>query len=187
MPDVSLGVLQRRADAKLDPLLDFKWACTSLPLGHDPTYVEEVDLPFQQISPKEGLFGAGQYTFHPAFQDISAFDITFYEDSQLNTSKWLQTWFERIRRPSDGAYYLPTNYKFDIQLELMDTTGATVGRVTLINVWPTARGNWPLSYSGNDRLKVQQNFSVDRMVFDTGVNSGGIINAIVRLASPYIT
>lgn len=187
MPDVSLDILQRRKDAALDPLLDFKWVCTSLPLGLDPTYVEEIDLPFQQISPKEGLFGAGQYTYHPAFQDISAFDITFYEDSKLSTTSWLLKWFERIRRPSDGAYYLPTNYKFDIQLVLMDTTGATVCEVKLINVWPTARGNWPLSYSGNDRLRVQQNFSVDRSEINIVAGRGGLLNAIVRAAISTIT
>tara|TARA_B100000700_G_scaffold88627_1_gene99925 strand:- start:40815 stop:41372 length:558 start_codon:yes stop_codon:yes gene_type:complete len=180
MPDTSIGILESRKDAKLDPLLDFKWACTSLPLGHDVSYVEEVELPFPQLSPKEGLFGAGQYTYYPAFQDINAFDITFYEDSKLNTTRWLKTWFERIRRPSDGAYYLPTNYKFDIDIALMDTTGQVVGEARLINVWPTSRGTWPLAYSGNDRLKVQQNFSVDNMEFKFNSIGTGVLSGILQ-------
>lgn len=180
MPDTSLGILESRKDSRLDPLLDFKWACTSLPLGHDVSYVEEVELPFPQLSPKEGLFGAGQYTYYPAFQDINAFDITFYEDSKLNTSQWLQKWFERIRRPSDGAYYLPTNYKFDIVVALMDTTGRTVGEAKMINCWPTSRGTWPLAYSGNDRLKVQQNFSVDNMEFKFTDKSVDIVDAFLQ-------
>lgn len=166
MADMSWDVFGRRQAKKLDPLLDFKWACVSLPLGHDPSYVEEVDLPWPSISQKEGLFGAGRYTYDPAFEDISAFDITFYEDSQLTTTKWLRKWFEKIRRPSDGGFYLPGNYKFDIQVELVDTTGATIGTAKLINVWPTSQGNWPLSYSGGDRIKVQQNFSIDNMSID---------------------
>lgn len=165
MADVSWDVFGRRQSKKLDPLLDFKWACTKLPLGLDPSYVEEVDLPWPEISQKEGLFGAGTYTYYPAFEDISAFDITFYEDSQLNTTKWLMNWFERIRNPKNGAYYLPGNYKFDIVVELMDTTGKAIGEARLLNVWPTTKGNWPLSYTGGDRIKVQQNFSVDNLKF----------------------
>ena len=163
--NTNLAILQSRMDSKLDPLMDFRWVCTELPLGHDVTYVEEVELPFPEISPKEGLFGAGQYTYYPAFQDISAFDITFYEDSKMNTSKWLQEWKNLIRRPSDGAYFLPGNYKFDIKVELLDTTGATVGTAVLKSCWPTSRGSWPLTYSGNDRLKIQQNFSIDDLDF----------------------
>lgn len=165
MADMSWDVFAQRQDKKLDPLLEWKWVCTELPLGHDPTYVEEVDLPFPEIQQKEGLFGAGTYTYYPAFEDVSAFDITFYEDSQVNTSKWLKKWFERIRRPSDGAYYLPTNYKFNIKLELKDTSGKTVMYVTLINCWPTSRGNWSLNYTSNERIKVQQNFSIDAVDF----------------------
>jgi len=164
--NTNLSILQARMDASLDPLLDFRWVCTKLPLGHDVTYVEEVDLPFPELSPKEGLFGAGTYTYYPAFEDMSAFDITFYEDSKLNTSKWLSEWTGKIRRRSDGAYFLPDNYKFDITVDLLDTTGAVVGTAVLKGVWPTSRGNWALTYSGGDRLKVQQNFSCDDMEFD---------------------
>lgn len=166
MVDVSFGVFERRKEAKLDPLLSFKWACLSLPLGLDPTYVEEVDLTFPQIQAKEGLFGAGTYTYYPAFEDISAFDITFYEDSKLTTSKWLKQWFDRIRRPRDGAYYLPTHYKFDIKLALLDTSNSLLAEVTMVSVWPTGRGNWPLEYKSGDRLTIQQNFSVDAQSID---------------------
>jgi hypothetical protein len=152
-------------DSKLDPLMDFRWVCTELPLGHDVTYVEEIELPFPEISPKEGLFGAGTYTYYPAFEDISAFDVTFYEDSKLNTSKWLREWQNLIRRPEDGAYFLPGNYKFDIKVDLLDTTGATIGTLVLKGAWPTSRGSWPLAYGGNDRLKIQQNFSCDNLDF----------------------
>lgn len=169
MADVSWDVFGKRQSKNLDPLLDFKWACVSLPLGHDVSYVEEVDLPWPEISPKDGLFGAGTYTYYPSFEDINAFDITFYEDSKLNTTKWLMEWFERIREPKTGAYYLPRNYKFDIVVELMDTTGKTIGVATLQNVWPTSKGNWPLTYTGGERIRVQQNFSIDSLKFDPKV------------------
>lgn len=165
MPDVSLGVFERRKTAKLDPLLAFKWVCVQLPFGHDVTYCEEFGMTFPEVSPKEGLFGAGTYTYYPAFEDISAFDCTFYEDSELNTTKWINDWMLKIRNPDNGAYYLPTNYKFDLVFHLMDTTGKAIGECKMINCWPTGRGNWDLNYTSDDRLRVQQNFSVDSQEF----------------------
>ena len=166
--DVSIQVLQRRMDAALDPLLSFKWVCTELPYGMDPTYVEEVSMPFLTIQPKEGLFGAGTYSYYPGFEDISAFDVTFYEDSVMTTTKWLKEWKERIRRPSDGCYYLPGYYKQNIVVKMMDTTGKVIATVTLKNCWPTGRSNWDLNYTSDGRLTVQQNFSVDDQEVEFG-------------------
>ena len=165
MADTRFAILEARKEASLDPLLAFKWACVALPGDFAVDYVESVDLPFPEIQPKDGLFGAGTYTYYPAFEDISAFDITFYEDSKLSTTKWLKKWFDRIREPNTGAYYLPTHYKQDIVFELMNTRGVTVALVKMGNVWPTGKGNWDLSYTNDDRLTIQQNFSCDYQDF----------------------
>lgn len=166
MPSIGFDVLQRRKDAKLDPMLNFKWICESLPFEHDPTYVESIGLPFPEIQQKEGLFGAGTYTYYPGFETISAFDVTFYEDSELNTALWLNAWRERIRRPEDGAYYLPPNYKRDIDLLLLNTENKTIGRAKLVNVWPTTISQWELSYDSGERIQTQANFSCDRIRFN---------------------
>lgn len=161
MADTSFSILEERKEASLDPLLAFKWVCSVLPGGLPPDYAEQIDLPFPKIQPKDGLFGAGTYTYYPAFEVISDFNITFYEDSKMSTTKWLQLWFQRIRRPTDGAYYLPTSYKQDMQFLMMDTTGTVIAEITMLNAWPTGRSPWDLNYSTDDRIKVQQNFSCD--------------------------
>jgi hypothetical protein len=161
MTETSFSILEERKDAELDPLLAFKWVCSELPGGLPVDYVESIDMPFPKIQPKDGLFGAGTYTYYPAFEDIDAFDLNLYEDSKMSTTKWLLLWFERIRDPEDGAYYLPTHYKCDLKFILMDTTGASVAEVTMLNCWPTGRGNWDLNYTSDDRLTIQQNFSCD--------------------------
>jgi hypothetical protein len=161
MSSTDFSILEARKDAGLDPLLSFKWVCSVMPGGLPVDYVEQVDMPFPKIQPKDGLFGAGTYTYYPAFEDISAFNITFYEDSKMSTTKWLRLWFNRIRKPENGAYYLPTHYKQDMQFKMMDTTGTVIADVTMINVWPSGRSNWDLSYSTDERLTIQQEFSVD--------------------------
>lgn len=147
-----------------EPMLSFYWLCLDLP-GHDPRYVESISLPFPSISPKEGLFGAGKYSYYAGFLNVSAFDMVFYEDSKLSTVKWLRKWQERIRNPATGAFYLPTYYKENLLIELKNTKGESIAQVKLLNVWPTQMSNWDLTYTGGDRIKVQQNFSVDDVVF----------------------
>lgn len=145
-----------------EPLLSFKWLCTGLPLGHDVTYVESVSLPFPSINIKQGLFGAGTFSYYPGFEEISAFDMQLYEDSRARTSKWLKTWKERIRDPRNGAFYLPTNYKYDIEFHLLDTTGKPILKAVCKNCWPTTKGPWELNYQGGgEALKCHQNFSLD--------------------------
>ncbi len=147
-----------------EPLLSFKWMCTELPFGFETKYVESVDLPFPSLNIKQGLFGAGTFTYYPGFEEISAFDIQFYEDSRARTLKWLKDWKERIRDPRNGAFYLPTNYKYDITVHLLDTTGKPILKAICKNCWPTTKGNWNLNYQGGgEALKVHQNFSVDRL------------------------
>lgn len=163
MTDVSLSVFQRRIAKRLDPLFDFKWVCKSLPFGHDYSYVEEVGIPFPTINQKEGLFGAGTYTYYPGFEQTNAFDMTLYEDSVLSTTKWLEEWKNKVRNPSSGGYYLPRNFKRNIPVELMNTEGTVVCEITLINCWPIGRAAWDLNYTNNNRLRVQQNFSIDRL------------------------
>ncbi len=152
-----------------EPLLDFKWVCIEIPYGLDPTYVETVDLPFPSINIKQGLFGAGTFTYYPGFQEISAFDVQLYEDSRARSLKWAKDWQERIRDPRNGAFYLPTNYKQDIKFRLFDTTGATVVTVTCLNCWPTTKGAWNLTNTGTGQaLKVHINFATDGLEIEWG-------------------
>jgi len=147
-----------------DPLLSFKWHCVSLPFAMDTTDVESVSLPFPSLNVKP-VFGAGKFTYYPGFLELSSFDITFYEDSLASSRRALMAWQERIRHPVEGYYYLPANYKRNIEFELMDTTGKAILSVVLKNCWPTQTNNWDLSYTEDGRLTVQQNFALDGMEY----------------------
>lgn len=161
MPDTSIDRFLSNREGSQEPLLTFKWVTTTLPYGLSTTYVEKVDLPFIKLDVKSGLFGAATYSYYPGFSDIDAFDITFYEDSACSTVKWLQYWYGRIKNFETGTYYLPTNYKENIKVQLLDTTNAPVLEVELVNIWPTTTSNWSLAYDDDGRLTVTQNFSID--------------------------
>lgn len=150
-----------RRDGDRSPVHEWKWHCTQLPYGFDTDYVETVGIPFSSFNIKP-LFGAGTFTYYPGFQEISAFDIQFYEDISLRTTKWLTQWKERIRDPNNGAFYLPYHYKEDMHFELLDDFNNTILRMVAVNCWPSQKNNWDLNYtSTNGLLKVHANFSTD--------------------------
>lgn len=151
----------KRRDGDRSPLHDWKWHCVSLPYGADTDYVESVSLPFPSFNIKP-LFGAGTFSYYPGFEEIQAFDIQFYEDESLRTMKWLTSWKERIRDPDVGAFYLPTNYKQDLEFELLNNANQRIMTAVCKNAWPSTKQSWELNYtSTNGMLKVHQNFSVD--------------------------
>lgn len=152
-----------RRDGDRSPIHDWKWHCTSLPYGFDTDYVEQVNLPFPSFSVKP-LFGAGTFSYYPGFMEISAFNMEFHEDITLRTTTWLTQWRERIRDPKNGAYYLPKNYKEDLNFELLDDKNNTILKVVAKNCFPTQANDWNLNYtSTNGLLKVGVNFSTDRI------------------------
>lgn len=157
--DIQTFIERRQGDRT--PLTDWKWRCSSLPFGMDTDYVETVSLPFPSFNIKP-LFGAGTFSYYPGFEEISAFDVQLYEDESLRSLKWLTNWKGKIRNPETGAYFLPTNYKYDLEFELLGTRNNVVLKAKAINCWPSQKGNWDLTNtSTNGLLKVHQNFSCD--------------------------
>jgi len=148
-----------------DPLLSFKWVVLALPSFGGITlpreYVEAVNLPFYNTNIEQEVFIAGSYLYFPGFQNITATDITFYEDKNLTTTLWLEAWRKAIRNPDTGLYYLPASYKRDVPVALLDQGNNTILTATLKGIWPAARGQFDLTYTDNSRIRIQQNFSVD--------------------------
>lgn len=164
MAILTLSEFNERRLGDREPLLDFKWHCLSMPFGFDTDYVETIGLPFPTLAVKE-MYGAANSTFYPGAMSVAAFDITFYEDSKARSRNYLRMWHERIRHPSEGYYYLPSNYKRDIEVELLDTQNKPVLGVRLKGCWPTQSNAWDLTSNGNGRLTIQQNFAVDGMEY----------------------
>lgn len=148
-----------------DPLLNFKWICTSLPFDAPfnlpVNYVEGIDLPFNNIAVGDKAHSASGYTYYPGTHDISSFSITFYEDVDASSSKYLHSWKTKVKDFDTGLYNLPTEYKRDIVIQLLDQGNNPVIQATLVGCWPSDTGNFSLNYTDSGRLTVTQTFSVD--------------------------
>jgi len=167
MPILSLEEFAGKRSGDRSPLLDFYWYCVELPFDLDPSYVETVTLPVPSINMKPVFMGA-RFRQYPGFRELSAFDITLYEDVSLRSFRWVEDWRNRVMDPETGTYFLPGNYKRSMKFALTDgrTTDTPVLTATLIDVWPTTTSAIELTNSGGQPIKVRQNFAIDDVSYD---------------------
>lgn len=147
-----------------DPMLDFRWVCTSLPnfgARMPPYYIEAVDIPFPEIQQKEGVFGAGTYSYYPGFITMPSFNITIYEDDRATALKWIEAWRRRIYNREKGTYYLPGQYKRPMRFQLFDNQNDPILEATLWNCWITTTASLALAYTSANRVAIQQSVSTD--------------------------
>jgi hypothetical protein len=151
-----------------DPLLNFRWVAETLPFGDEygigPEYVETFEIPFNNVK-SEGIFNAAGMCYFPGFHDITAFNVTFYADSQGKTLKYLLGWKDRIKNFQTGIYYLPSNFKRDWRVILLDAKGNDVLRATLRGCWPADTNQLQLQYASSEKVELNQNFSVDDITY----------------------
>lgn len=152
--------------SRKDPQPTWRWVVTTgtkvLPFGLPASYVESIDVPFLNVQVQSPVFVAGGFVYFPGFHDIAAFGMTFYEDEDGTTLRWIQAWKNRIKNFTSGDMGLPSEYKRDIPVSLLDNTGSVKVSILLKGCWPSDTGNIPLSYTDeNGRLTYSQTFSID--------------------------
>lgn len=161
----ALTQLAKRAlDQRPDPLFDFKWLSDVIPLGLPPDYLESIDIPFMNITVGDAVYAGASFTYYPGTHNVSAFSATFYEDSLCTTLKWILAWKAKIKNFETGVYELPTVYKQDWTVKLLNTKNIPVMNIKLIGVWPSDTSNYSLNYTSNGRLTISQSFSIDNQI-----------------------
>lgn len=152
--------------ARPDPLLSFKWV---LPAGFVcakdtgfvlPTeYVESIEVPFNNVK-SEGMFSGSGYKYFPSFHDISAFTVNLYMDRGNTALSWLAAWKNKVKDFNTGLYGLPSVFKGEVTVHLLDSQNNGILALTLTGIWPADTNPLQLD-SENNRLVLSQNFSVD--------------------------
>ena len=154
---------------RADPLMAWEWRLKDshflLPNGNrgvPASYIETIDLPFNNINVEDGLFGGGSYTYFPGFHDVSAFSVTFYEDNKAATLKFIKEWKALIKDFNTGFYNPPSKFKLQkLPVVLMDSKGNTILEVELQGIWPAETGNLSLDTASTNRVQITQTFSID--------------------------
>ena len=179
----SLHAILKEAYARPDPLLSFKWMLadttfpsftpadqtgqlTGTPISLPRSYLEGIDLPFNNIEQGESVyFQGGKISFPGAHALGPTVSMTLYEDNDALTMKWLTAWKSNIKNFTDGTYFMPTQYKRDINLSMLNTKNDIVLNAKLIGLWPSDTTALQLGYGSGERLVMTQGFSIDRIIY----------------------
>jgi hypothetical protein len=144
-----------------DPLLNFRWVIQESFANLPHRFVERIDIPFNNIQLREGVYNASSFTYYPGFHNVSGFGITFYEDDCATVTQWIEGWKNAIKDFSTGLYNLPVSYKHNLEVILIDAKGDPIVKATLEGIFPTETSNFSLEYSSSSRISVEQQFSCD--------------------------
>lgn len=126
--------------------------------------VEEVQgFPFPNID-KEAFYEGGRNTYFPSLEDVPSFSITFYQDASNKIPNYIMQWKRRIVN-QDGTKNLPSNYKFPINLQLLNGQNKVTLDVTARGCFPTQTDGYNLN-NQSENLKLTQEFSVDRIHYN---------------------
>jgi hypothetical protein len=158
-----------RALSRPDPQLSFRWIVKAIPdkfgfatkFKIDSAYVESFELPFSNIK-SDGVFFGGGYDYFPGFHDTSAFNVTFYGDSEHRVLKYIWAWKNTVKNIDTGLYKVGDKFKDEWVVQLLNNTGKVTCEVTYSGCWPADTGQLQLDQESN-RFIINQNFSVDSM------------------------
>lgn len=160
--------------ARPDPLLSFLWYCQLPTLIGDgiaanlPWYfVEEAVPPFRTYETRQ-VYREGRPRTFAGKYSVSDLQLTFYLDVGGQALTYLTAWDNLIVAPFDardsvlqgGQYRMPSLYKKDITLYLLNVNKQELVQLLYIECWPTNLNSLTLQSQASERLTTQVNFSV---------------------------
>jgi hypothetical protein len=164
----ALDALRSRPDALLSFLWEAELQVKGLSLSRD--YIEEVSVPFPQITSDNGTFRAGIMKFYPVSRAVGQVSIKFYEDIRLTVSNFLNQWRAKIFN-RNGTVNMPegaNGYKGTLIVNVKDAKGTVVGTFKLTGLFPLNPDPFALQSASSERVIVGCEFSVDGFEMNPG-------------------
>lgn len=151
-----------------EPFTTEKWIIRSFPtfngVSLDSVVGEAIDLPFPVLQEKSKSVAASQI-FFPAGLTVNGFTIQFGENQRLDVIRYIEAWTANIRNPNTGGYYVASNYKRTLMVDLFNVQGDVIGTAKMIDVWP--QGVSQFSLDGQvARSMIPVQFQCDNQQFD---------------------
>lgn len=155
-----------------DPLMEIDWA-PSFPLGLPPEYVEEIQWSHSRFTASSGIFYQGARIFLIEGMENAPITVTFYEDRMLTVQSWLYKWRSLQFDEYNRVFGWKADYSLDIGAIVKDVAGVAVGQVLFAGAFPTGYPQVNMAAEGSQRVRLQVEFSVDRVLFETYSGAGG--------------
>ena len=158
-----------------DPLLACDWIAvvqsSTSPLGWE--YIDTFSAPEMSIETHQHLVNA--VSVHTASnRNIGNINLGLYTDRAALSINWALSWFRSTHRP-DGFFGLPSTYKRDIVLYMLDQQRKTVVDFMFHGCVPTNYGAYDLGADSN-LLTTTLTLSVD----DVSITSSGDLSTAIQ-------
>lgn len=131
-----------------EPLFDYNFvvalpSITSVKYGNYAEIVgnrcTSVNIPFRTFNTEE-IQTANEKRFYAGLSEISNLDMEFYEDTNMITTIYFLAWQSKIRQWYKRKSYnaIPSNYKRNIEVYIIDNAGYLNAKFNLIGAFPTS-------------------------------------------------
>lgn len=160
----TLEHLQRRGE----PVLSFEWLAVVLdpnPSSSLPWYyIDTITCPGMSIAQQSNYFN-GLTKHYAGNVQIDQLELGLFTDKAAVTFNYAAQWFNGTYR-TDGFFNLPSRYKRDVILYVLDEKRKTIIDIRFIGCWPTNYAPYQLD-SNNNVVETRLTLSVDQVIFNT--------------------
>lgn len=151
-----------------EPVLSYQWVGiindpNAGPAGQLPSeFIDGINTASIQVAPQVHTFNgmtkktAGEFS-------VESITIKLYTDIRARTFNYADTWMRSTYR-TDGFYNLPSQYKRDVQIYILDATNQTVTDIAFLGCFPTSYEAYSLN-SDASLLETNLTLSVDECFF----------------------
>jgi len=163
-PYARQNVLQK-LNARLDPIPSYDWIAVILDSSLSTAsqmpweYIDAITIPDLSVEPKDQFFNGTNRKFAGHLNTGGA-SIDFYTDRSGSAFNYADYWMRSTFR-QDGFYSLPSKYKKDIVVFVLDSKRKIVVDFRLCGCFPLSRDAHALA--GDDLMKTTLQLSVDEV------------------------
>ena len=162
-------------EARPDPLFEIDWV-PMFPLDLPPEYVEEIQWSHARFNASTGVFRYGSYIYMIESMEHTPITVTLYEDRMMTATNWLYAWRAHQFDEASKTFGYQGQYKMPIRALIRDVAGATVGQIAFLGCFPTTFPQVNMASEGSNRVRLQVEFSCDKIVFE-GYGGAGSTSA----------
>lgn len=127
-------------------------------------YVEDVHISLPFFTAQD-YFRNGTRVYYPTYSDTGTINITFYEDGNMNTTRYIEAWKNLIQNRVTGLYNFPSAYKKQITVVTLDNMNVVGGFFLVDGAFPTQSQPIHFGSASSDIVRINQEFAVNRIYF----------------------
>lgn len=151
-----------------EPVLAYQWVGIIIDSnasagGQLPSeFIDGITTPPIQVAPQVHNFNGAAKKTAGEFS-VDSITLKLYTDIRARSFNYADQWMRATYR-TDGFYNLPSKYKRDVQVYVLDNTGSTVTDMRFVGCFPTSYDSYDLN-SEASLLETRLTLSVDECFF----------------------